>query len=625
MGFRASLDLTKPGVESPFTYSFNRASEAGQRWGRDYIATYGPYGYLIVTHPVGDLPERRVRFELARIVLAALGIAAYVCSLPAFHPGGRIALAGLFSWVLALQSGEYRWFGIFLLLAMASVHLPRPWNAVTRFGAATLAGFLMLVKGSVGGGALLSTVALAAIGPPRVMAGLAIGLVGMVGGMGAAWYAHQGGLSGLSTNLKLTAEIAAGYSAAVGLDPDGGWREVVLFAAFVVILVAGVAAERSPRVWRSLIGCGLPLFVIWKHAFVRQDAFHTAVVLPSCLLVTLILVSDGLASPGPHRGLPIVAMAWVPLMPIAMNANPRATLMEQLARPWAGEGWAGLRQLPSFDQYHRKAWRMSRRLLEPLALPDDVRAEIGVATIDVYPRHTVFAAANPGLRWTFRPAPTSYGNYRPALDELNARFFDSERRPDYLLWYWEDDQTIDERNILWDEPQTLRALFERYDVVRDEPFLLRARHHRRFTRETPRLVAEVGWGAWTNVPPSNGPLLLRGQLGSSLVRVTARAILRENPIFLDLRLRSGEVRSYRFAPDNAPSGLWIQPPLSGPPDIRRLLQGEPSRRHVAAVRFRAGWATKTGGPVRVVWVELLEAEGAGSPTLGMQGMTPARP
>jgi hypothetical protein len=488
------------------------------------------------------------------------------------------------------------------------VHLQRPWNAVTRLGAATLAGFLMLVKGSVGGGALVSTVALAAIGPTRIVPALAIGLVGTVGGMGAAWFAHQGAWSGLWTNLKLTAEIAAGYSAAVGLDPTGGWREVVLFAAFVVVLVAGVAAERSPRVWRSLMACGFPLFVVWKHAFVRHDAFHTAVVLPFCLLVTLILVSDSLASPGLRRGLPIVATAWVPLMPIAMNANPRSTLMEQIARPWTGEGLAGLRQLPSFHQYHRKAVRMSRRLLEPLVLPDDVRAEIGLATIDVYPRHTVFAAANPGLRWTFRPAPTSYGNYRPALDELNARFFDSERRPDFLLWHWEDDQTIDERNVLWDEPQTLRTLLERYDVVREEPFLLRARPQRRLTRETPRLVTDVGWGAWTDVPPSKGPLLLRAHLGSSLVRVTAGAILRENPLFLDLRLTSGEVRSYRLPPDNAPSGLWIQPPLSGPPDIRRLLDGEPSRRHVSAVRFRAGWATRTGGPVRLVWVELLEAD-----------------
>ena len=192
---------------------------------------------------------------------------------------------------------------------------------------------------------------------------------------------------------------------------------------------------------------------------------------------------------------------------------------------------------------------MSRRLLEPLVLPDDVRAEIGLATIDVYPRHTVFAAANPGLRWTFRPAPTSYGNYRPALDELNARFFDSERRPDFLLWHWEDDQTIDERNVLWDEPQTLRTLFERYDVVREEPFLLRARPQRRLTRETPRLVTDVGWGAWTDVPPSKGTL--RARRNSARRYASRPAHTSREPVCRDLAC-SARCVSIGFAPDNAP-------------------------------------------------------------------------
>jgi hypothetical protein len=605
MGFRPSLDLTKPGIESPFTYSFNRASEAGQRWGRDYIATYGPYGYLIVTHPIGDLPERRVAFELARIIVAALAITAWVHSLPSLRAIRRVALAVLLAWGLALQTSEYRWFGIFLLLAIASVHLERPWNAIARGSAATFAGFLMLVKGSIGGAAILSTLALGLAGPLPVLPALTVGLAGIVAGMSAAWYAHQGTLRGLPTSLRLTSEIAGGYSAAVGVDPEGGWRDVLLFLAFLLALVAAAAAERSPRLWRSLIACGVPLFVVWKHAFVRQDPFHTAVILPFGLFVTLVLVSDALSRPGLQRGLPILAVAWVLLVPIAMRADQRSTVLEQLCRPWAGEGLAYLRMLPSFDQYHRKAWRMSRRLLEPLVLPDDVRAEVGNATIDVYPRQTVFAAANPDLRWSFRPAPTSYANYRPALDELNARFLDSDRRPDYLLWRWEDEQTIDGRNVLWDEPQTLRTLFERYDVIRDEPFLLRAGSQRRPTREERRGVGEAPWDAWADVPASKGPLVVRAELGSSLVRFAARGLLRENPLFLDLRLASGEVLSYRFPPDNAPSGLWIQPPLSGPADVRRMLHGEPPRRQVTAVRFRGGWATKTGGAVRLSWMELL--------------------
>jgi hypothetical protein len=605
MGFRPSLDLTKPGVESPFTYSFNRASEAGQRWGRDYVATFGPYGYLVVTHPIGDLPDKRLAFELARIVIAAVAITAYVHSVGGLGAIARVALAILFSWVLALQPGEYRWFGAFLILAIASVHLGRLWGAVTRTAAGCLAGFLMMVKGSTGGGAILATLAVAPLGALPSWLGLALGVAGITAGIAGAWAAHQGTLSGLLTSLRLSAEIAAGYSGAVGLDPEGGWRDISLFLAFVVTLGTAVAAVRRPRAWRSLAACAIPLFVVWKHAFVRQDPFHTAVILPVGLLATLVLVSDSLAGQGLPRGLAVLGIAWLLLSPIAVSANPRLTLFEQLAQPWTGEGIAYLRMLPEFGEYRRKASRMSRRLLEPLALPEEARAEIGTATIDVYPRQTVFAAANRDLHWTFRPAPTSYGSYRPALDGLNARFFDSARRPDYLLWAWEEDQTIDGRNVIWDEPQTVRRLFERYDVVREEPFLLRVAARRRFMAERPKGAAEAAWNAWSDVPTSQGPLLLKAALGSSLARLAARALFRENPVFLDLQLTSGEVLSQRFPPDNAPAGLWIQPPLLGPPDIRRLLAGELPRRRVSAVRFRGGWATRTGGPLRLVWVELI--------------------
>lgn len=603
MDFRPALDLTKPGIESPFTYSFNRASALGQRWGRDFIATYGPYGYILVTHPVAGLPERRVAFEFARVALAGLAIATFVHSLGLASTGRRLAAAVLLSWVLALQVGEYRWFGVFLFFALASIHLERPWSLAVRALVGLFAGFLLLVKGSIGAAAVLTALALLFAGPFGAGAvwALTVTLAGIAVGASAAWVAHQGTLAGLWTSLRLTAEIAGGYSGTVGLDPEGGWRDIAWFLGFAVAFATGVALEGSRRVFRSLVAFAVPLFVVWKHAFVRQDATHTAVLLPFGLLITLLLVSDSLVQPGSRRGLPVLLGAWLLLIPVAIHVGQRSTVFEQLVRPWNGGGWDYLRLLPTFDDYHRKAWRMSKRLLEPLVLPEDVRAEIGQSSIDVYPRNLSVVAANPDLNWTVRPSPTSYGNYRPTLDDLNAQFFASERRPEYLLWHWEEEQAIDGRNVLWDEPLTLRTIFQRYDVVREEPLLLRAGPPHRFLKEEPLGEAAVAWDAWTPVPATSGPLFIRATIEPSILRSAARLLFRENPIFLDLQLDSGEVLSYRLAPDNAPSGLWIQPPISGPADIRRALNTEPERRTVMAMRFRGERATQTAGPIPVSW------------------------
>ena len=71
-GFR--IMATTSGLDPSWVYGFNYASAHGMRWGRDFISTYGPYGYVLLTMDVGDLVMRKIAFTFFLAALAINGL-----------------------------------------------------------------------------------------------------------------------------------------------------------------------------------------------------------------------------------------------------------------------------------------------------------------------------------------------------------------------------------------------------------------------------------------------------------------------------------------------------------------------------------------------------------------------
>jgi hypothetical protein len=53
MGYRLSIQPMAPGLDPLYTYGFNYAAANGLTWGRDFISSCGPYGYVMLTMDVG--------------------------------------------------------------------------------------------------------------------------------------------------------------------------------------------------------------------------------------------------------------------------------------------------------------------------------------------------------------------------------------------------------------------------------------------------------------------------------------------------------------------------------------------------------------------------------------------
>jgi hypothetical protein len=176
-----------------------------------------------------------------------------------------------------------------------------------------------------------------------------------------------------------------------------------------------------------------------------------------------------------------------------------------------------------------------------------------------------------------------------ALDGRNAAFFRGRGRPEYVVWhaaFLGGLGSIDGRHLLWDEPQTVRAIVDHYDLADAgaDVLLLRARSQPRFARQEPLGTARVLWRTWVAVPETRGVLLAAAELRPSPLSRLVRAVFREDRLVLFVQFSSGEVTGYRLVPDGMAGGLWLSPLATTFREMSTLFH-DGSGRKVVAIQF----------------------------------------
>jgi hypothetical protein len=170
-------------------------------------------------------------------------------------------------------------------------------------------------------------------------------------------------------------------------------------------------------------------------------------------------------------------------------------------------------------------------------------------------------------------------------------------------------RSIDRRHLFWDEPLTLLTLLDGYDVVwRGEVLLLAARREPRFARPEPVITTIAPWDEWLILPRVEGPLLAAVEIETPLAARLRRIALREDPAFLAVRFEDGERARFRYVPEQARSGLFLDPLPRSADDVVALFGGECPAARVEAVRFIGGFRPGAPPP-RVTFSRLRGARG----------------
>jgi hypothetical protein len=616
MGFRPSIFPVSPGRDESWVWAYHYATVHGLDWGSGFVSTFGPYGYLLFTVNVGDFVSRRMAAEVVLAVLSGAAAAAYVQTrVAALGVAARAGLTLVVVYAIAMHFTEYHWFALFILLALLGLHGGGARGLAAHGAAGMLAGFCLLIKFSVGFGAVMSLAVCSLLGgrPVTVAARLAVGAAGAVAGASIGWWGHRGTLAGLVSYLVTGWHVSTGYSSAMSLVPEGWWTDVISFAVFLLLLAAWTVSLRDRAALRSLVALAFPLFAVWKHSMVRQ-ASHMTILVGFGLIVLAIVLVDSMAAVEWRRALAGCALLLVPLGLPWFAAESRAldspgalrSIGAALARPFGTDGARGLLALRDIRFYGEWLARRSDAALRSRRLPDSLRTALGATPVDVYPWELSYLPAN-GLRWVNRPMPASYGAYTPMLDDLNAEFFRSGGRPRYMLWHTDIGvESLDGRHLFWDEPRTLRSILTHYDLVGTAPGvgLLVARSAPRYGAIVRLGTASAEWGQWVAVPQTDGVLLADVAIRRSIAMWLVRTAFREDPVWLSVRFAAGEERTYRVVPDNMANGLWISPLPVDRDELVAVLNGGAGRR-VAAVRFHgAGLFQALVRPPVITWSRL---------------------
>jgi hypothetical protein len=631
-GFR--IMATAPGLDPSWVYGFNYASAHGLLWGRDFISTYGPYGYALLTVDVGNLVMHKIVFTLVLAAGTAVAAAAYLWSVPGLGPGTRLTLLIFLIYVCIIQAEEYQWFVLLVLVLLIGVHADGRKSLILYAVAALLAGFYVLMKFSLGVGGLLAVAAGCAMSrrPLVIVCRYFATLCAVTAGFLIGWLVHQSGFQDIPGFLTTAWEVSQGYSSAMTWTLDRWWVGAASFLIWFLLLILWALFQRGPRTLRSLAVLALPLLVAWKHAMVRQPS-HVSILITFGIFVVLVLLVDALNVWRWRSILPVVGIMLIPLV-IPWYSLPSgwrewyqarekgscagrawaASLEDKLSVPFKFCGLRDLAKLRHLTAYRDSLAQQSTAALRPETLPESMRSIIGSAAVDVYPWEASYVPAN-GLAWSNRPLPASFSTYTPILDGLNVAFLDSNRRPQYLLWHTVPRgdapvESIDGRHLFWDEPGTLRTILDSYDLIESAPdiILLGARARPRFTPPQPLGTLRVQWNTWTQVPQVAGVLLANALIERSPTMRAIRTVFREDAVFLSLRFNSGEEASFRIAPDNAAQGLWLSPFPKTVDDLHTLLR-RGAAREVVAVRFSTGRFARFYLPVVVSWFQLTPVGG----------------
>jgi hypothetical protein len=612
MGLDFSIAPVLPELDSSYAYAFSHAATHHVRWGSDFISTYGPFGCVITTMDLGSLVW--VRLAASLVLAAGFGLATwvYLQGVPGASYGGRLAAMVLIVYAFSVQDLEYRWFTFFLLVLLIGILADGPAGLAAYAVAGLLVGFFLLVKFSLG---LSSAVTLGLgcclVRRPVVAVGrLAASAIALAAALVSGWLGSGGAISGLGPYVTMGFDVARGYSSAMSAYVDRWWIAVGAFLVWFALLALWGLMLPSPRKTLVLAGLAFPLFTAWKHSIVRQDS-HVAILVRLGLFAIVLLVIETLPVEGWRRALPAAGLLLVPLALAWMTMPTRGVPVPDEAgwNPLAFRGLTSLVRLADLSAYRGHVETRSQAALRRDVLPTSMRQIIGQASVDVYPWLASYVRANQ-LVWVSRPLPASFNAYSPVLDGLNAAFFRSDRRPAFLIWHRGLRQglgSIDGRHLFWDEPRTLHAIADHYEVVEAtrRVVLLRARSSPRFEAPQPLGTTQVSWGTRLSLLETDGIVLAAPAVSRSLVLDLVTVVFRGQPVWLRVFYRSGKEEAFRLVTFNRDTGFWLSPLTSALAALPQLLEdggGQP----VAAIAFEANALVRTLIPsITVTWFRMV--------------------
>ena len=537
------------GIDETWRFALNYARAQGLTPGIDTVFTSGPLGYLIFPQHIGGNLALALLFQ-AGLWLALAAIFADVFFRAVF-PLRNLAL---FSFCFGLAAPLF-WFdylglenlmlsGALILIVM--FHFFGSW---TRYlSALALVGLLPFFKLTA---AMIGITALAGYLVERVIRGrwkalpvamLTAVVPAAVAGTVCLWVMPSAGA--VMNYLSGSAELISGFSAALSMAGPG----IDMVSALEAITVFGIllwlqAGDNASTARFYVLLLALPLFVSFKHGFVRHDGEHATnlfcFVALSLALVSLTLKLDAKTV---RKVAPLVIIFVIIWQDNVVRPKPRSALAQSSGAQAARMLWGALH----FNHLQQRLDSSVAEYPEASRIEPELVNLIGDSPVaSLSSNFTNLAAAH--MRLKIYPVVQRYAAFTPYLDGLNAAWI-RDKGPRFLVF---DGQSIDDRDPWAETPAMWLEIYRWYGVR-----LLGSRNLLLERRATPRFTAletisrfRLAFPGELRLQVSRDAVFWTMKCGHSIRGRLQKLLFRVPGVFMSVHETGGVTRSARIIPE----------------------------------------------------------------------------
>ncbi len=406
------------------------------------------------------------------------------------------------------------------------------------------------------------------------------------------WFLLYHNLSGIFDYAWSMYQFSKDNSNAMQIEVANHWG--ILFLALICFYIPLLFTKNElTRILYVITAAAL--YAAFKYSFAREQDWHQVFLLTFVILICALFLLLNSGSKALAVMLPLASIGFLYANMVMTNTY---NIDDKKRITGIGNFIA---DVIDYNNLVKNTKVSDSITLHEMILDDKQRALIDNSTVDCYPMELTYVAANT-LNWTPRPN-MQIGAYNPWLDNHNASFLSSPDAPRFYIWQLEyrtaNNYSLDEHYLLNDEPQTIYNFLNHYELLNNN-VKTAIFGHSDTALLTEERITGGGYGCidkWMWVPSAGKDSVIRGQINfANTLKGSLRKTIYKDVIYMiDYLLDNGTVRSYRFVPANAVSGLWINPLVT---DITDDLNGQ----KVDCIRIRVTGQDDVADLFKVNWM-----------------------